>query len=97
MYLKQITLTQYKNIRSKTFDFNPKINCFIGDNGKGKSNILDAIYHLAFGKSYFNPIATQNQKNTKLLQSGATFLYWRVLKKMNIWKLTMMVKIRYIL
>ena len=60
MYLKQITLTQYKNIRSKTFDFNPKINCFIGDNGKGKSNILDAIYHLAFGKSYFNPIATQN-------------------------------------
>ena len=60
MYLKQLTLTQYKNIRSKTFDFNPKINCFIGDNGKGKSNILDAIYHLAFGKSYFNPIATQN-------------------------------------
>lgn len=60
MYLKQLTLTQYKNIRSKTFDFNPKINCFVGDNGKGKSNILDAIYHLAFGKSYFNPIASQN-------------------------------------
>ena len=60
MYLKQLSLTQYKNIRSKTFDFNPKINCFVGDNGKGKSNILDAIYHLAFGKSYFNPIASQN-------------------------------------
>lgn len=60
MYLKQLHLTQYKNIRSKSFDFNPKINCFIGDNGKGKSNILDAIYHLAFGKSYFNPIALQN-------------------------------------
>jgi|TARA_A200000113_G_scaffold201240_1_gene194863 DNA replication and repair protein RecF len=60
MYLKQLTLTQYKNIRSKTFDFNPKINCFVGDNGKGKSNLLDAIYHLAFGKSYFNPIASQN-------------------------------------
>ena len=60
MYLKQPSLTQYKNIRSKTFDFNPKINCFVGDNGKGKSNILDAIYHLAFGKSYFNPIASQN-------------------------------------
>lgn len=60
MYLKQLTLTQYKNIRSKTFDFNPKINCFVGDNVKGKSNLLDAIYHLAFGKSYFNPIASQN-------------------------------------
>ncbi len=60
MHLKQLSLTQYKNIRSKTFDFNPKINCFVGDNGKGKSNILDAIYHLAFGKSYFNPIASQN-------------------------------------
>lgn len=60
MYLKQLTLTQYKNITSKTFDFNPKINCFIGDNGIGKSNIIDAIYHLAFGKSYFNPIAVQN-------------------------------------
>ncbi len=60
MYLKQLTLTQYKNISFKTFDFNPKINCFIGDNGIGKSNIIDSIYHLAFGKSYFNPIAIQN-------------------------------------
>ena len=60
MLLKQLTLTQYKNISSKTFDLNPKINCFVGDNGVGKSTVLDAIYHLAFGKSYFNPIALQN-------------------------------------
>lgn len=60
MYLKQLRLTQYKNINARTFDFNPKINCFIGDNGVGKSNVLDAIYHLAFGKSYFNAIALQN-------------------------------------
>lgn len=60
MHLKQLSLTQYKNITSKTFDFNPKINCFIGDNGVGKSNVLDAIYHLSFGKSYFNPLALQN-------------------------------------
>jgi len=65
MYLKQLTLTQYKNISSKTFDFSPKINCFIGDNGIGKSNIIDSIYHLAFGKSYFNPIAVQNIQNHK--------------------------------
>jgi len=67
MYLKQITITNYKNITSKTFDFNPKINCFIGNNGVGKTNILDAIYHLAFGKSYFNPISIQN------IQFGADF------------------------
>ena len=60
MYLKQLNLTQYKNISSKSFTFNPKINCFIGDNGIGKSNIIDSIYHLAFGKSYFNPISSQN-------------------------------------
>ena len=60
MLLKQLTLTQYKNITSRTFDLNPKINCFVGDNGVGKSTVLDAIYHLALGKSYFNPIALQN-------------------------------------
>ena len=60
MYLKQLTLTQYKNFSSKTFEFDPNINCFVGDNGVGKSNILDAVYHLSFCKSYFNPISLQN-------------------------------------
>ena len=45
---------------SKSFDFDPKINCFVGNNGVGKTNVLDAIYHLSFGKSYFNPITSQN-------------------------------------
>jgi DNA replication and repair protein RecF len=40
-----------------------KINCFVGKNGIGKTNILDAIYHLANGKSYFNPLAVQNIKH----------------------------------
>jgi DNA replication and repair protein RecF len=40
-----------------------KINCFVGKNGIGKTNILDAIYHLAIGKSYFNPLAVQNIKH----------------------------------
>ena len=60
MHLKQLTLTQYKNFSSASFDFNPNINCFVGENGVGKSNILDAIYHLSFCKSYFNPISVQN-------------------------------------
>ena len=40
-----------------TLDFNPVINCLVGANGVGKTNILDAIYHLSFGKSYFNPVS----------------------------------------
>ena len=63
MHLKQLTLTQYKNFSSASFDFNPNINCFVGENGVGKSNILDAIYHLSFCKSYFNPISVQNIQN----------------------------------
>ena len=60
MFLKNLSLVNYKNFESETFDFDSKINCFVGANGMGKTNILDAIYHLAFGKSYFNPLASQN-------------------------------------
>lgn len=60
MYLKNISLLNYKNFESSNFDFDPKINCLVGPNGIGKTNILDSIYHLAFGKSYFNPITSQN-------------------------------------
>jgi Recombinational DNA repair ATPase (RecF pathway) len=42
-----------------------KINCFVGPNGIGKTNVLDAIYHLSFGKSYFNPISTQNIRHNQ--------------------------------
>ncbi len=60
MFLKQLTLTNYKNIEASQFSFQAPINCFIGNNGIGKSNILDSIYHLAFTKSYFNPSGVQN-------------------------------------
>jgi len=60
MNLKSLSLVNYKNIESKHLEFDPKINCFVGKNGVGKTNILDAIYHLSFGKSYFNPITSQN-------------------------------------
>ncbi|WP_425629318.1 DNA replication/repair protein RecF [Cellulophaga lytica] len=63
MLLKKLSLVNYKNFDSKEFDFDAKINCFVGSNGVGKTNILDAIYHLSFGKSYFNPIASQNIKH----------------------------------
>lgn len=60
MNLTHLSLINYKNFDSKSFHFDAKINCFVGNNGVGKTNILDAIYHLSFGKSYFNPITSQN-------------------------------------
>ena len=60
VFLKQLSLLNYKNLAQIEFDFDAKINCFVGKNGVGKTNILDAIYHLAYGKSYFNPLAVQN-------------------------------------
>ena len=60
MLLRQLSLINYKNFESKELTFDAKINCIVGDNGIGKTNILDAIYHLSFGKSYFNPVSSQN-------------------------------------
>jgi DNA replication and repair protein RecF len=63
MYLRRISIVNFKNITTKTFDFTQKINCFVGNNGIGKTNVLDAIYYLSFAKSYFNPVAIQNIKH----------------------------------
>ncbi len=65
MFLKRISLLNYKNFSEATFELDAKINCFVGKNGIGKTNILDAIYHLANGKSYFNPLAVQNIKHNE--------------------------------
>ena len=54
MYLKELKLYNFKNFEDKQLIFDQKINCLVGDNGVGKTNILDAIFFLAFGKSYFN-------------------------------------------
>ncbi len=63
MYLRNLSLLNYKNITEANYEFNARINSFVGKNGVGKTNILDAIYHLAYGKSYFNPLAVQNIKH----------------------------------
>lgn len=65
MNLEQIHILNFKNISETSFHFTKKINCFVGKNGQGKTNLLDAIYYLAFGKSYFNPIAVQNIKHSE--------------------------------
>lgn len=63
MFLQKLSLTNFKNYSEAELKFSDKINCFIGNNGAGKTNILDAIYYLSFCKSYFNPIDSQNIKH----------------------------------
>lgn len=63
MYLQSIQLINYKNFTAQSFDFDSKINCLVGNNGVGKTNVLDAVYHLSQTKSYFNPISLQNIKH----------------------------------
>jgi len=59
MYLLKLSLLNFKNLSSIKFAFDSKINCIVGANGVGKTNVLDAIYYLSFTKSYFNPSALQ--------------------------------------
>ena len=54
MHLEQLSLINYKNILELDLEFSPRINCFIGNNGMGKTNLLDAVYYLSFCKSYFS-------------------------------------------
>jgi DNA replication and repair protein RecF len=65
MHLQEISLLQYKNYDEVRVALSPSINCFVGDNGVGKTNILDAIYYLCFCKSYFNSIDSQNIQHNK--------------------------------
>ena len=59
MILEKLTLINYKNIREASLELSPKINCMIGRNGVGKTNILDAVYFLSFCHSASNPIDSQ--------------------------------------
>jgi len=60
MFLHKLSLTDFKNYRQAELVFSDKINCFAGNNGVGKTNLLDAIHYLSFCKSFFNPADTQN-------------------------------------
>ena len=60
MYLDELHILNYKNIREAQLHFADKLNCFVGLNGQGKTNILDAIYLLSFTKSAYNAIDSLN-------------------------------------
>ena len=55
MQLNKLSIINYKNIEAATLNLSAKLNCFIGHNGEGKTNLLDAVYYLSFCRSAFNP------------------------------------------
>lgn len=63
MVLTKLSIVNFKNIADASLDFCAGINCFIGNNGMGKTNLLDAIYYLSFCKSHTNAIDSQNVKH----------------------------------
>lgn len=60
LYLSKLSLLSFKNYAHADIVFSPRFNCITGNNGEGKTNLLDAIHYLSFTKSYFNPIDSQN-------------------------------------
>ena len=68
MILEKLSLLNYKNITETTLELSPKVNCFIGHNGAGKTNVLDAVYYLSFCHSASNPVDSQ------VIRHGQEFL-----------------------
>jgi len=60
MFLKKLSLVNFKNYEETEMEFSPKINSLVGNNGVGKTNILDAIHYLSLTKSFFNNIDSVN-------------------------------------
>lgn len=67
MIVQKLHLIHFKNHPEKNFDFSPQINCFVGNNGVGKTNILDALHYLSVGKSFLGNSDTMN------IEDGADF------------------------
>ena len=69
MFLKKLSLLNFKNYEEADLTFSEGVNGFVGGNGEGKTNLLDAIHYLSMCKSYFNPIDSQN-----ILHNGDFFV-----------------------
>jgi DNA replication and repair protein RecF len=62
MWLQKLSLINFKNYSEADIELSPAVNAFTGNNGAGKTNLLDAIHYLSLCKSYFNPIDGQQIK-----------------------------------
>lgn len=63
MILNRLSILNYKNILQAEISFSPKMNCFFGNNGMGKTNLLDVIYYLSFSKSHLHTSDSQIIRN----------------------------------
>ena len=63
MFLERLSVLNFKNHEDSSLELSNNINCFVGNNGSGKTNLLDAIHYLCFTKSYFNSQDTLNIKH----------------------------------
>ncbi len=84
--MKRISILNYKNLEQVELSFSPKLNCFFGQNGMGKTNLLDAVYFLSFCKSAGNPIDSRisAMMPTFLLFKGFMRLPMELLRKSTV-------------
>ena len=68
MILKLLSVYNYRNIEQAELHLSPKLNCFVGSNGVGKTNLLDAIYYMSFCRSAFS------QNNQQVLRHGQEWM-----------------------
>lgn len=65
VFLQKLHIINFKNYEEASLGFCSKFNCFVGNNGMGKTNLLDAIHYISFCKSFFNPIDSQNIRHNQ--------------------------------
>lgn len=63
MIIQKLHLINFKNHPEKTFEFSPQINCFVGNNGVGKTNVVDALHYLSVAKSFLGNTDINNIKS----------------------------------
>jgi len=68
MFLSKLTLRHFRNITAAEFEFSNSINIFVGDNGAGKTNILESIYYLSIARSF------RSSQTKKIIQSEKDYL-----------------------
>lgn len=76
MYLKSLQVKQFKSYDEAQFDFIPEINCIVGENGMGKTNLLDAIHFLSMTKSargIADPLCIQHESDFFMVQGNFIF------------------------
>lgn len=73
MFVKNLKIINFKNHPEKTFDFSSDINCFVGNNGSGKTNILDALHYISMGKSFLGVSDFQNIRTSETENKSEDF------------------------